>query len=198
TDDQRQWLVTAKTASDNLLAIIDELLDFSKLQANKVELASRDFSLRAELADTLRALAVRAHRKGLDLIGDIDEDVPDALVGDPGRLRQVLINLIGNAVKFTAQGEVALRVSLEADGALRFAVRDTGIGIPLEKQRLIFEPFTQQDTSTTRTYGGTGLGLTIATRLAALMGGGIDVASTPGQGSTFTFSARFARQAVPE
>src|SRR5262249_24410543 len=138
SDEQRQWLVTAKSAADNLLGIIDELLDFSKLQAGKVELPARDFSLPPELLDTPRALALRAQRKGLELIGDVEDDVPDALVGDPGRLRQVLINLVGNAIKFTKEGEVVLRVDRAADDSLRFSVTDTGIGIQPDKQGIIF------------------------------------------------------------
>ncbi|HET7541661.1 MAG TPA: AAA family ATPase [Polyangiaceae bacterium] len=199
-DEQRQWLQTVKSAADNLLLIIDDLLDFAKIEAGKLELDTGDFSLRAELTDTLRALVIRAHAKGLQLTGNVAEDVPDDLTGDAVRLRQVLINLVENAVKFTAKGEVSVRVEVgetfEAgrELELRFIVRDTGIGIPLEKQAVIFQAFAQQDTSTTRMYGGTGLGLTIATRLAALMAGGISVTSEPGRGSTFTFTARFARK----
>jgi len=199
SDDQRQWLGTAKSAADSLLAIIDELLDFSKIQAGKVELVLGDFSLRAELRDTLHALALRAQKKGLELIVDIDDQVPDALVGDAGRLRQILINLVANAIKFTAQGEVVVRVSAaEAQEpehiSLRVAVEDTGIGIPPEKHALIFEAFAQEDMSTTRNYGGTGLGLTIAARFAALMEGKITLASEPGRGSTFTLIAPFRRR----
>ena len=177
TEDQRQCLKTVKSAADNLLGIINDLLDFSKIEAGKLELDPADFSLRAALGDTLRALAVRAHKKGLELVCHVQPDVPDALVGDAGRLRQVLLNLVGNAIKFTEQGEVVVRVEVAgepaAEGAvgLRFAVRDTGIGIPPDKQETIFRAFEQEDTSTTRKYGGTGLGLTIAARLVALMGG---------------------------
>ena len=205
TPEQAQWLRTVKAAADNLLVIIDDLLDFSKIEAGMLELRLTDFALRAELDDTLRALALRAARKGLRLSHRVAAAVPDALIGDIGRLRQVLLNLVGNAVKFTAVGEVAIHVALDrvgpgdADIELAFAVRDTGIGVPADKQAVIFQAFAQQDTSTTRTYGGTGLGLTIAARLAELMGGGIAIASEPGRGSTFTFTARFARQqpAVP-
>ena len=200
-DEPRQWLRTVKSAADNLLFIIDDLLDFSKIEAGKVDLNTFEFSLRAELADTLRALAIHARNKGLQLRGTVDPAVPDELLGDAVRLRQVLINLVENAVKFTAHGEVAVHVHVsealetEREVELRFAVRDTGIGIPRDKQAVIFQAFAQQDTSTTRRYGGTGLGLTIAARLAALMAGGIVVTSEPGQGSTFTLTARFLRKA---
>jgi PAS domain S-box-containing protein len=220
TEDQRQCLKTVKSAADNLLGIINDLLDFSKIEAGKMELDRAGFSLRAAVGDTLRALAVRAHQKGLELIYQVRPNVPDALVGDAGRLRQVLLNLVGNALKFTDQGEVELRVSVEDDKVTRwqgdrvtepespssvtlspchlvtlsFQVRDTGIGIPKDQQERIFRAFEQEDTSTTRRYGGTGLGLTIASRLAALMGGRISVDSEPDRGSTFTFTAQFARQ----
>ena len=222
TEDQRQCLKTVKSGADNLLGIINDLLDFSKIEAGKLELDPADFSLRAAVGDTLRALAI-AHRKGLELVCHVRPDVPDALVGDAGRLRQVLLNLVGNAIKFTDDGEVVVRS--EGDGVanatenrggdddpsdssslairhssfvtLRFTVRDTGIGIPQDRQEKIFRAFEQEDTSTTRRYGGTGLGLTIASRLAALMGGRITVDSEPGRGSTFTFTARFGRQSHP-
>ena len=203
TEEQRQWLHTVKSAGDSLLSIIDDLLDFSKMQAGKVDLAIADFSLRVELGEILRALALRASRKGLDLICDVGDEVPDELVGDAGRLRQILVNLIENAIKFTAEGEVVVKVALGPDGALSFSVRDTGIGVSAQKHALIFEAFAQEDTSTTRTYGGTGLGLTIAARLAGLMGGTISLESELGHGSTFTLRAPFARKpgtavAVPE
>src|SRR5205085_2114123 len=221
TDDQRQYLTTVKSAADNLLGIINDLLDFAKIEAGKLELDPADFSLRAALGDTLRALAVRAHRKGLELVCHVQPDVPDALVGDAGRLRQVLLNLVGNAIKFTEQGEVVVRVEVAGDRAvgpasragpeevplgsrhlqegvgLCFTVRDTGIGIPPDKQERIFRAFEQEDTSTTRKYGGTGLGLTIAARLVGLMGGTITVDSAPGRGSTFALTARFGRQRHP-
>ncbi len=200
TDDQRQCLRTVKSAADNLLGIINDLLDFSKIEAGKLELDSVGFSLRAALGDTVRALAVRAHRKGLELVWHVQPDVADALVGDAGRLRQVLLNLVGNAVKFTDDGEVVVQAEVAGDPGpegqigLRFTVRDTGIGIPQDRQERIFRAFEQEDTSTTRKYGGTGLGLTIAARLVALMGGKITVESAPGRGSTFAFTAWFARQ----
>jgi two-component system, sensor histidine kinase and response regulator len=217
TDDQRQCLRTVKSAADNLLSIINDLLDFSKIEAGKLELDPAEFSVRTALGDTVRALAVRAHRKGLELVCHVQPDVPDALGGDAGRLRQVLLNLVGNAIKFTDDGEVVVRVAVatggspvarsaatgeppvatEPDVELQFTVSDTGIGIPKDRQERIFRAFEQEDTSTTRKYGGTGLGLTIAARLVALMGGQITVESEPGRGSTFAFTARFGRQAHP-
>jgi PAS domain S-box-containing protein len=215
-EDQRQGLKTVKSAADSLLGIINDLLDFSKIEAGKLELVPADFSLREAVGDTLRALAVRAHKKGLELIYQVQPDVPDALIGDAGRVRQVLLNLVGNAVKFTDEGEVVVRVEFarcaseggedpslarRANSAgevgLRVTVHDTGIGIPPDKQERIFRAFEQEDTSTTRKYGGTGLGLTIASRLVALMGGTITVDSAPGRGSTFAFTARFGRQPHP-
>src|SRR5437660_11119962 len=165
------------SAADNPLGIINDLLDFSKIEAGKLELDPAGFSLRAALSDTLRTLAVRAHGKGLELVCHVQPDVHDALVGDAGRLRQVLLNLVGNAVKFTDHGEVVVsvgqaarlpstaedrRAACPAEAHLHFSVRDTGIGIPPDKQERIFRAFEQEDTSTTRKYGGTGLGLTIA------------------------------------
>src|ERR1700757_4657997 len=155
------------------------------------------------MADALRALVVRARLKGLGLTWNVEPDVPDALVGDAGRLRQVLLNLVGNAIKFTRHGEVAVRVEAAEgpapgdEAVLRFTVRDTGIGIAPDGQARIFRAFEQADSSTTRNYGGTGLGLTIAARLVALMGGTITVESAPGRGSTFAFTAQFARQSHP-
>jgi signal transduction histidine kinase/DNA-binding response OmpR family regulator len=202
-DSQRQLLRTVKSAADSLLGMLNDLLDFSKIVAGKLELDPTDFSLRAVLAETLRALAPRVHRKGLELVSVVREDVPDALIGDVGRLRQVITNLVGNATKFTERGEVVAEVSLADDPAhadettLHFSIRDTGIGISPEKQERIFRAFEQEDSSTTRKYGGTGLGLSIASRLVALMGGRIAVKSTPGVGSTFSFDARFSRQRHP-
>ena len=203
TEDQRQCLKTVKSAADNLLGLMNDLLDFSKIEAGKLELDPDDFSLRAAVGDTLRALAVRAHTKGLELIYDLQPEVPDALVGDAGRLRQVLLNLVGNAIKFTDAGEVVVRVEVagaatpEGEVGLRFTVRDTGMGIPRDQHERIFRAFEQEDSSTTRRYGGTGLGLTIAARLVALMGGQITVESEPGRGSTFSFTARFGLQPHP-
>ena len=206
-EGQRQGLKTVKLAADSLLSIINDLLDFSKIEAGKLGLVSADFSLRTVVGDTVRALAVRAHKKGLELIYQVEPDVPDALVGDAGRLRQVLLNLAENAVKFTDRGEVLVGVETESSGpapspgarevGLRFTVLDTGIGIPPDQQARIFRAFEQEDTSTTRKYGGTGLGLTIASQLIALMGGTISVDSAPGRGSTFAFTARFGEPPHP-
>src|SRR3989440_2171503 len=202
-EGQRRGLKTVKSAADSLLGIINDLLDFSKIEAGKLELVPADFSLRTAVGDPLRALAVRAHKKGLELIYQVQPDVPDALIGDAGRLRQVVLNLVGNAVKFTDQGEVVVRVDVDGKAAaegqigLRFAVSDTGIGIPQDEQGRIFRAFEQEDTSTTRKYGGTGLGLTIASRRVPLMGGTITVDSAPGRGSTFAFTARFGQQPHP-
>lgn len=200
TPDQRLSLNTVKSATDNLLGLINDLLDFSKIEAGGFALEASEFSLRAVLTDTLRALASRAHRKGLELVGHVQRDVPDALVGDAGRLRQVVLNLVGNAIKFTERGEVVVLVtanesSSEANILLTFAIHDTGIGIPSEKQQSIFRAFEQEDSSTTRKYGGTGLGLTIAAQIARLMNGGISVESEPGRGSVFTFTAEFVFRA---
>jgi PAS domain S-box-containing protein len=203
----RQLLATVRSAGKNLLGIIDDLLDFSKIEAGKLTLDSASFSLRAAVGDTLRALAVRAHRKGLELLCHVQADVPDALDGDAGRLRQVLMNLVGNAIKFTQRGEIEVDVAVapscgaspEAeDLQLVFTVRDTGIGIAPEKQASIFRAFEQGDSSTTRNYGGTGLGLTISAQLVALLSGNITVESAPGHGSKFRFTVRFARSTRPE
>ena len=197
TPDQRHYLMTVESAADNLLSLIDGILDFAKIEAGRLELDPADFSLESVLGSSLRALAVRAHTKGLELVCQQRPGVPDDLVGDAGRLRQVLINLVGNAIKFTERGEVVLIVENAGESvpeevvSLRFAVTDTGIGIPPDKQAKIFRAFEQEDTSITRKYGGTGLGLTIAARLVGLLGGSIRVDSEPGRGSTFSFTARF-------
>ena len=196
--DQRRALRTVHSAASSLLAMINDLLDFSKIEAGKVALDLAELSVRAAVGEVIRALAVRAHRNGLELICRIAPDVPDLVVGDEGRLRQVLSNLVGNAIKFTARGEVMVTVDLAArepagaDVELRFAVRDTGVGIPADKQATVFLAFEQADMSTTRLYGGTGLGLTIAARLVALMRGQFSLDSAPGRGSTFAFTARLA------
>ena len=203
TEHQRQYLATVKAAADHLLSLINDLLDFAKIEAGRLELDPADFLLGSVLGSTLRALAVRAHKKGLELVCQQRPGVPDALVGDAGRLRQVLINLVGNAIKFTDCGEVLVVVENTGEGlpegelCLRFAVTDTGIGIPPDKQAKIFRAFEQEDTSTTRKYGGTGLGLSIAARLVGLLGGSIAVESEPGRGSTFSFTARFRRGHAP-
>ncbi len=192
TSDQRDYLETVKTSADSLLRIINDILDFSKIEAGKLELDPQTFRLRDSLGDTMKTLAVRAHEKNLELLWHTAADVPDRLVGDAGRLRQILVNLTGNAIKFTEQGEVAVNVELESrtesHARLRFSVRDTGIGVPEDKQALIFEAFAQADASTTRSYGGTGLGLSISRQLVRMMGGNLALNSEQGQGSTFYFS----------
>src|SRR5262249_24060387 len=203
TEDQRQYLTTVKSAADALLGVINDILDFAKIQAGRLALDPARFSLSPMLGATLRALAVRAHKKGLELVCQQRPGVPDALIGDAGRLRQVLTNLVGNAIKFTERGEVVVLVenagepAPEGDVSLRFTVTDTGIGIPPEKQERIFGGFEQEAPSTTRKSGGTGLGLPIAAGLVALMGGQISVDSAPGRGSTFAFPARFGLQPPP-
>ena len=193
THEQRDYLNTVKTATDALLNLINDILDFSKIEAGKLEIDSVEFSLRETVEDAMKTLALRAHEKGLELVLRIAPDLPEVLVGDPARLRQVLLNLTGNGIKFTAAGEVALEIGAESqsDGkiCLHFSVRDTGIGIPSDKLATIFEAFVQADSSTTRQYGGTGLGLSIVSRLVSLMGGRIWVVSEIGNGSTFHFTA---------
>jgi PAS domain S-box-containing protein len=197
TAEQREYLTLAKASAESLLTVINDILDFSKVEAGKLQLDRVAFLLRESLGDTMKALALRAQQKGLELAYRIAPDVPDALIGDAGRLRQVLINLVGNAIKFTECGEVVVDIradELAPDAVdLHFAVRDTGVGIPAPKQDSIFRPFEQVDASTTRRYGGTGLGLSISARLVALMGGRIWVESEAGQGATFHFTARLER-----
>jgi len=193
TPEQRESLNMVKVSADSLLRIINDILDFSKIEAGKLELDSIDFNLRDALEHSARMFAYPAAQKGLGLICNLAPDVPAMVRGDPTRLRQVVVNLLGNALKFTKRGEVALEVECSSRQAetvgLHFAVRDTGIGIPRDKQPLIFEAFAQGDGSTTRKFGGTGLGLTISSRLVRLMGGRIWVESEPGRGSTFHFTA---------
>jgi signal transduction histidine kinase/CheY-like chemotaxis protein len=195
TADQRECLTTVKTSADSLLIVINDILDFSKIEAGKLDLDPVHFNLRDNLEEAVRALAMRAHAKNLELLLDVSPEVPDYLIGDPARLRQVLTNLLGNAIKFTESGEVALAARLDSRAGdeirLQFSVRDTGIGIPVDKHELIFEAFSQADGSTTRKFGGTGLGLTISSRLVTMMQGRLWVESTPGLGSTFHFTACF-------
>ncbi len=204
TPEQREYLTTVHQATESLLAIIDDILDFSKIEAGRLRLERIEFGLRETVERTLRTLALRAHKKGLELVADITPDVPDSLAGDPHRLRQIILNLVGNAIKFTDRGEVAVAVRVAElpgpEACLLFAVRDTGIGIPKEKRRHIFGAFVQADGSTTRRHGGTGLGLAISAQLVKLMRGRLWVESEPGDGSTFYFSARFGRSetASPE
>jgi PAS domain S-box-containing protein len=198
TPQQREYLGTVKSSAGSLLNLINDILDFSKAEAKKLELDRVNFVLRDILEDTLRALAIRAQQKGLELACHVTPEVPDALIGDAERLRRIVVNLVGNAIKFTENGEVVLNASLESrtdqDVVLHFSVTDTGIGIPPAKQKVIFEAFAQGDASTTRKYGGTGLGLSISSQLSELMGGRIWLESEPGRGSTFHFTARLGLQ----
>jgi signal transduction histidine kinase/integral membrane sensor domain MASE1/ActR/RegA family two-component response regulator len=198
TNEQREYLEMVKSSADSLLSLINDILDFSKIEAGKLDVESTDFSLRHILQETTHALGVRAHEKGLTLSCHIPPDLPDDLVGDPNRLKQIVVNLVGNAVKFTSSGEVVVRVEIEtrteSHAVFHFRVIDTGVGISLDKQKLIFEAFTQSDNSTTRQYGGTGLGLSISSRLVALMGGNLWVESDFGHGSTFHFKLPFGLQ----
>ena len=204
TTEQREYLGMVKTSAFSLLTLLNDILDFSKIEAGMLGLDESDFALRQNLGETLRTLGLRAHEKRLELAWRVGADVPDHLVGDLGRLRQVLVNLVGNSIKFTERGEVVVEAEKESEleerVVLHFLIRDTGIGIPKDKQNTIFEAFTQADGSTTRKYGGTGLGLTITKRLVELMGGTIWVESEPGKGSTFHFTTRFgiaAKQVGP-
>ena len=199
--EQREFLTMVKASAEGLMTVINDILDFSKMEAGKLELDPVQFDVRRLLHETLQSVAIRADEKGLELLGRVHPDVPDTIVGDAGRLRQVLINLVGNAIKFTEQGEVLVDVVMpSADDEsceLQLAVRDSGIGIAADKQATIFEAFMQADGSTSRRFGGTGLGLTIVSRIASLMHGRVRVESSPGQGSVFHFTARFGRAAAP-
>jgi len=201
TAEQREYLEMVKSSADYLLAVINDILDFSKIEAGKLEMETVAFSLRDQLDDTLATLGLRASAKGLELANDVAADVPDGLVGDPGRLRQVVINLVSNAIKFTDHGEVVVRVERESQSdeavVLKFAVADTGSGIPADKQGNLFQAFSQLDASTTRRHGGTGLGLAISRQLTHRMGGRIWLESAWGKGSTFHFEARFGISTEP-
>jgi PAS domain S-box-containing protein len=198
TDEQEQYARVVQTSGEALLTLINDILDFSKIEARKLDLETIDFNLRVSIEDSVDLLAVKAQTKGLRLVNVIDPEVNLHLRGDPGRLRQILMNLVGNAIKFTAAGDITIRTSLLADEGsrqiLRFSVRDPGIGIPLDKQALLFAPFTQVDSSTTRQYGGTGLGLSISRQLAELMGGQMGFDSEVDRGSTFWFTAVFEKR----
>ena len=193
TPEQRAYLEAVKMSSDSLLTVINDILDFSKIEAGKIDLEVIDFNLRDCLEAALKTLALRGDEKGLEVLCEIAAEAPEVVQGDSSRLRQIVTNLMGNAIKFTDQGEVALKVQLEAEAGdnrlLHFTVSDTGIGIPPEKQKLIFDPFSQADTSTTRKYGGTGLGLTISLRLVTMMGGRMWLESEVGRGTQFHFTA---------
>ncbi|NIP96870.1 MAG: hypothetical protein GWO24_26900, partial [Akkermansiaceae bacterium] len=189
---QREYVNLINHSAESLLTVINDILDFSKIEAGKLELDPHEFALRDSIGDTLQALAVRADQRNLELIYEVQAEVPDRLIGDLGRIRQVLVNLVGNALKFTDEGEVLVNVNLESQTSegvvLHFVVRDTGIGITPEKQRNIFDSFAQAESSTTRAYGGTGLGLAIARRLVELMNGRVWVVSEVGEGSSFHFT----------
>ena len=199
--EQAGYLRLIKASADSLLTIIDDILDFSKIEAGKLDVDRLTFDLAENLEDTARTMSLRAQQKGLDLRCEVHPDVPATVNGDPVRLRQIVVNLLGNAIKFTRRGEVTLSVNVESregdEAMLHFCVRDTGVGIPVEKQKTIFEAFTQADSSTTRRFGGTGLGLTIASRLVEIMGGRIWVESEPGNGSRFHFTARLGIASQP-
>ena len=199
--EQRGYLETVKSSGESLLSVINDILDFSRVEAGKLEFESIEFNLRDSLEHAMKALGVRAFERGLDLNYSVQPDVPEVLIGDSGRLSQILNNLVGNAVKFTERGEVLVEATRESESdgrlCLHFRVRDTGIGIPQEKQATIFDAFTQADSSTTRRYGGTGLGLTISRRLVEMMGGRIWLESASGAGSTFHFTAVFGVGSEP-
>jgi two-component system sensor histidine kinase/response regulator len=196
--DQREFAETIRKSGDSLLTIINDILDFSKIEARKVELENIDFDLRVLLDEITDLVALKAHEKGLEYVAIVHPEVPSLLCGDPGRLRQILINLVSNATKFTEKGEVSIRVTLDDEGTtratVRFSVTDTGIGIPKDRMHRLFQSFSQVDSSTTRKYGGTGLGLTISKQLAEIMGGQIGVESEESKGSTFWFTAVFEKQ----
>ena len=200
--EQREYVDTVQSSANGLLTILNDILDFSKVEAGRLDLESIDFDLRSAVQDVVELLAERAQSKGVELLGTVDPAVPEAVRGDPGRFRQILTNLIGNAVKFTEQGEVVASARVAEEGAdtliVRLDIRDTGIGVPPEAQGRLFQAFSQADGSTTRRFGGTGLGLAISRRLAELMGGQIGVESEPGRGSTFWFTVRLARATAVE
>ncbi|HQN19572.1 MAG TPA: ATP-binding protein, partial [Syntrophobacteraceae bacterium] len=200
TAEQQEYAELVKKSADALLGIVNDILDFSKIEAGKLEMDTLDFDLRISLEDMNDILALRAHQKGIEFTCLIDSAVPSLLHGDPGRLRQVLTNLIGNAIKFTHEGQIVVHITLDREddttAMVRFTVTDTGIGIPEDKLGNLFRPFTQIDGSITRRFGGTGLGLSISKRLVEMMGGEVGVASEDGKGSSFWFTAQFAKQTL--
>jgi signal transduction histidine kinase/DNA-binding response OmpR family regulator/HPt (histidine-containing phosphotransfer) domain-containing protein len=195
TMEQREYQQLVQSSADSLLALLNDILDFSKIEAGKLELEHEPFKLRDTLGNTLHTLAARVAQKGVELAAHIVTEVPDDLLGDAGRVRQIVVNLVDNAIKFTSEGEIVVKVTPESitddKAKLHFAVSDTGIGISSEEQKRIFDAFTQADASTTRHYGGTGLGLAISSQIVQVMGGRLEVTSQPGQGSTFSFTADF-------
>src|ERR1700731_1738447 len=197
TPEQREYLSMVKSSADSLLHVINDILDFSKIEAGKLELENTDFVIRDLFRDTLKTLAQRTENKPLEICARVSPEVPAALVGDPTRLRQLVTNLVGNFIKFTERGNIVLNADLESakdkEVVLHISVSDTGIGIPKEKQSIIFDSFAQADGSTTRRFGGTGLGLTISRQLVELMGGRIWVESEVGNGSTFQFTCNLQR-----
>jgi two-component system, sensor histidine kinase and response regulator len=201
SSEQRENLGLVKFSAESLLSIINDILDFSKIEAGKLEMESIAFDLRESLGETMKTLGFRAHQKGLELVFDVRPEVPEALLGDPGRIRQILVNLVGNAIKFTERGEIVVSVDEESEESdatrLHFAIRDTGVGVPADKQARIFEAFSQADGTMARKYGGTGLGLTICTRLAEMMEGRVWMESEPGQGSIFHFVVRLGIDSTP-
>jgi PAS domain S-box-containing protein len=200
TEEQRDYLNTVKMSGDALLSVINDILDFSKIEAGKSDLEASDFDLRSGLETILKTFALRASEKKLELLYEVDSEVPEIMQGDANKLRQILVNLLGNAIKFTHTGEVVLRVKVDrvddTKHMLHYTVSDTGVGIAADVRKLIFDPFTQADSSTTRNYGGTGLGLAISARLAKMMGGEIWVESEPGRGSQFHFTALLAAPGI--
>ncbi len=201
TTEQRNYLALVRQSANSLMGIINDILDFSKIEAGKIQLEHITFSLRELVAEIIKPFGIQVGQKSLELVADLPASVPDELVGDPVRLRQVLVNLLGNAIKFTQKGEITLEVRspLQQNGhvQLRFGVADTGIGIPADQQSAIFSPFVQADGSTTRRFGGTGLGLAISSGIVEQMGGRLKVESEPGRGSRFEFTVRFGRGASP-
>ena len=197
-NEQKEYVTTIRKSADSLLSIINDILDFSKIEAGKLDIEILDFNLRNAIGEVINLPSVNAHEKGLEFAYFIDHDIPSLIKGDPGRIRQILLNLINNAVKFTKEGEVVTTLTLESETdthvTIKFAVRDTGIGISRQDAERLFQSFHQVDASTTRKYGGTGLGLSISKKLAQMMGGDIGVISEPGKGSTFWFTAVFEKQ----
>ena len=198
SEEQRSYIETIRQCGEALLSLINDILEYGKIEAGKLELECIDFNLRTTVEDVLGQFAERAQTKGLEITGLVHAAVPTSLRGDPGRLRQILTNFVGNAIKFTEQGDVTVQAFLEKDlidaVVVRFEVTDSGIGIPPEVQARLFQPFTQADSSTSRKYGGTGLGLAISKQLAEQMGGSVGIISQPGHGSTFWSTAHFIKQ----